>query len=57
VQRRLSELTYLILLDFEIYCVITFGSCLLLRLLRGRIGKGERECNWKAGENYITVPS
>lgn len=29
-----SELTYLILLDFEIYCVITSGSYLLLTVPR-----------------------
>jgi len=35
-----SELTYLILLDFEMYCIITFGSCLLLT--GPRIAEGKK---------------
>ena len=40
-----SELTYLILLDFENYCIIIFGSCLLLT--GPRIAEGK---NWERRE-------
>jgi hypothetical protein len=43
-----GELTHITLLDFEIYCVITFGACFLLT--RPRIYSIAEGKNWERRE-------